>query len=109
MDAVRVTWKHGGTTNVLEVKVEHENTFKSDSTAGVWGGTVPEGIQVARNSCRIYAVCPDTFFEELDVVYSLSTGHYFLATHEKVVRVRIPFVLDANVSLEQPEIIMRWH
>lgn len=57
---LRVSWEHGGLSDIIQAAEEHDNSLKTDSCTTMRVATALEGVQIALDLFRGDAVfdCP---------------------------------------------------
>lgn len=59
-------------SNIAQIKVEHQHTFKTDTATSVRGRAKLEGVNIGLNCLGINAMLLGTFFKESSIVDTLS-------------------------------------
>jgi len=54
-EALRITGEERRLANVVQAQVEHRHSLETNSTAGMWWGTIAEGVDVRLDSADVYS------------------------------------------------------
>jgi hypothetical protein len=99
-ESAGVAGEHGGLADVLQAKVEHDDSLQADASASVGQCAVPEGVHVALDGCDGDVECVGALDQHVHVMDALGAGHDLLAADEQVVAVGPPRVLGVGHGVE---------
>ena len=95
-----VSWEEGGLADVLQVAEEFHDSFETEASSSVVGGSIFERFDVALNRLWLDAFLYGLLCKQLWFVDSLCTGCDFLTSHEEIVRVCVVRVIRIRHGVE---------